>query len=148
MVGEKITLDGREFIGVAQNLSASQDDYIIARVRQCGAMDVLTDHDGAPQRTQEEKAEELLTRIMVSGKTSEILAGCLTESGKKWTRESADKNAKIFAEITDADEKLAMRRSVTMFVAGFFSFGDRSSANSPKSSNPTGKVRRTRNAAA
>jgi hypothetical protein len=147
MLEDLITLDGRKFRGDAQSLSASQDDYIIARLRQCGAMDILTDNDGGPSRTKEQKAEDLLTRILLSGKTAEILAGCLTEEGTKWTRSEADRNAAIFSEITDTAEKLTMRQSVTMFVAGFFTFGERASESSPKSSNPTGKAHRSGNAA-
>lgn len=132
---ESFTLDGRKFRPVGMALTASQDDYILGHLRLAGALEALSGADGV-ERASEAKAEELLTRILVSGRAPRILAGCLTEEGKRWTREEADRNAAIFAEITDADEKLAMRAAVVRIVVGFFSFGKESSATSRKSSSP------------
>lgn len=140
---ESFTLDGRKFRPVGMALTASQDDYILGHLRLAGALEALSGADGV-ERASEAKAEELLTRILVSGRAPRILAGCLTEEGKRWTREEADRNAAIFAEITDADEKLAMRAAVVRIVVGFFSFGKESSATSRKSSSPKGPRETTR----
>lgn len=143
---DTITLDGRKFTGISQALTANQDDYILAHLRLAGALEVLSDLDGV-QRTKEKRAEDLLTHILLSGRTHHILAGCLTEDGKTWGRAEADSNAKRFAAITDHVEKKAMRTAIVGFVVDFFGFGERSSETSPKSSSPTEKGRRTKNAA-
>lgn len=146
MLDGKYTLDGRNFTGISHSLSANQDDYIVAHLRLAGALEVLQDLDGV-RRSPEQRAEDLLTKILLAGKTHHVLAGCLTEDGTKWSRESADANAARFSAITDPVEKTAMRSFVVEFVAVFFSFVARSSATSRKSSSPTGKGRRTRSAA-
>jgi len=128
-----VTLDGREFRAVGQALTASQDDYILAHLRLAGALEVLSGADGQ-ERDRERKAEELLTRVLLSGRAQHILAGCLTEDGKKWTRAEADRNAATFAEISDAGEKAAMRDAIVRIVVGFFSFGKESSETSRSSS--------------
>lgn len=142
---DTLKLDGREFEGISQALSANQDDYILAHLRLSGAMDILADADG--QRTPEKKAEDLLTQILLSGRSSFILAGCLTEVGKKWDREEANRNAGAFALIRNEDEKTTMRESIVRFVIGFFSLGERSSTSSPRSSTKVAKAQRTASAA-
>lgn len=143
---QSFKLDGREFRGVSQSLTAAQDDYLLAHLRRCGAVEALTDIDGV-QRPQEERAELLLTQIMLSGETFHVLAGCLTEVGKKWSRAEAERNAAAFAEITVSEEKLRIRAALVNFVIGFFVSGAKSSATSQKSSSPTRRDRRTKNAA-
>jgi hypothetical protein len=143
---ETITLDGRKFQGISQALTANQDDYILAHLRLAGAIEVLSDLDSV-QRSKEKRAEDLLTQILLSGRTHHILAGCLTEEGKVWSRKEADANAARFAGITDLAEKTAMRNSIVSFVIGFFTLGELSSESSPKSSSPSGKGLRTRSAA-
>ena len=114
-----ITLDGRKFRGISQSLAANQDDYLLGHLRKAGAINVLSDLDGVT-RTIEQRAEDLLTQILLSGSTHQILAGCLTEEGKVWSRAEADANAARFAEITDFAEKIEMRKSIVTFVVGFF----------------------------
>jgi hypothetical protein len=144
---ETITLDGRKFHSISQDLSANQDDYILAHLRLAGAIEVLNDLDGK-KRSKEKRAEDLLTQILLSGRTHNILAGCLTEDEKVWNRQDADANAARFAAITDIDEKTEMRQSIVRFVIGFFSLGEPSSEISPKSSSRSAKVPRTKSAAA
>ncbi|MGH9207374.1 MAG: hypothetical protein ACRD1G_12575, partial [Acidimicrobiales bacterium] len=126
---ETISLDGRKFTGIAQSLTANQDDYILAHLRLAGAIEVLDDLDGVT-RTKEKRAEDLLTRILLSGRTHHILAGCLTEDGKLWNRKDAEANAERFGAITDVSEKTEMRKSIVTFVIGFFSLGEPSSETS------------------
>lgn len=141
---ELITLDGRKFAGISQALTANQDDYILAHLRLAGAIEVLSDLDGVT-RTKEQRAEDLLTQILLSGRTHHILAGCLTEEGKTWTRKEADANAARFAALTDIADKTAMRSSIVGFVIGFFSSGEPSSETSRKSSSRSEKVPPTKN---
>jgi hypothetical protein len=136
---EIITLDGRKFRGLTEALTASQDEYILAHVRAAGSVEVFNDLDGV-KRSPAKRAEDLLTRIMLSGQTHHILAGCLTEEGKAWNRKEADANAERFAAITNLDDKLAMRREIVGFVAGFFLSGEPSSETSQKSSSRSAKV--------
>jgi hypothetical protein len=143
---DTITLDGRKFTGISQALTANQDDYILAHLRLAGAIEVLSDLDGVT-RTKEKRAEDLLTQILLSGRTHHILAGCLTEDGKVWSRKEADANAARFAGLTDIAEKTAMRESIVKFVIGFFSLGATSSESSQKSSSRSAKVPPTKSAA-
>jgi hypothetical protein len=143
---DTITLDGRKFTGISQDLTANQDDYILAHLRLAGAIEVLSDLDGVT-RTKEKRAEDLLTQILLSGRTHYILAGCLTEDGKVWSRKEADANAARFAGITDIAEKTAMRSSIVKFVIGFFSLGEPSSETSQKSSSRSEKAPPTKSAA-
>jgi hypothetical protein len=149
---EAIRIDGRDFEGVSQELSAAQDDYIIGQLRLAGALEILAapqTHapNGLSSRPQarsaavegpavsaEALAEALLTQILISGRAAQVLAGCLTESGKKWSAPEADRNAAIFSAITDPTQKLAMREALIGFVTGFFLFATASAKTSPKSS--------------
>ncbi len=143
---ETMVLDGRKFTGITQSLTANQDDYILAHLRLAGAMDILAGLDET-ERTQEKRAEDLLTAILLSGETHHVLAGCLTEEGRVWNRKDAEANAARFAAITDHEEKRAMRSSIVRFVIGFFQLGEPSSETSRKSSNPSAKVPPIKNAA-
>ena len=143
---EAIIIGGRKFFGTDDSLPAAQDEFILARLRKCGAMDVLNGHDGVA-RTQEERSSALLTAIMLAGETSNVLAGILTEEGKKWNRAVAFENAVMFGEVTDPQEKLAMRAGVRDVVIGFFLPGAPSSGTSQKSSSPSEKVHPIKSAA-
>lgn len=144
---DSIRLDGRDFDGASESLSAAQDDYILAHLRQSGAIEALSGLDGKP-RDEDHRAEDMLTSILLSGRKFHILAGCLTEHGRKWSRLEADRNAALFSEITDPLEKAAMNKSVVGFVIGFFRSGEASPATSRKSSSRKGKVLPTGSAAA
>lgn len=113
---ELITLDGRKF-SVTESRTAKQKAYFRGHLRQAGAA-VLSDVDGV-KRTPEQLAEDLLTQILVSGTNHKILAGALTEDGKVWSREEADRNAVRFAEITSVEETDAMRSFIVSLVIGF-----------------------------
>jgi hypothetical protein len=132
MQTDSITIGGRKFHGVGQELSAAQDDYLIGHIRLAGALDLVL----AATRDPETTAEALLTQIMISGRSPYILAGCLTEEGKQWTYEEAKHNAEFFAVVTNNDDKLAMRTAMVGFVVGFFQFATAFARTSPKSSRP------------
>jgi hypothetical protein len=137
---DAIELDGRKFHGVTQALSAAQDDYILGHLRRSGAMEILTEADGK-KRPDEKRAELMLTAILLAGETHHIVAGCVTEVGKKWTREEAIRNAEAFAGLTDSEEKRQMRMLIIHLVIAFFGLGARSQAISASSSSPTETVR-------
>jgi hypothetical protein len=143
---DTITLDGRKFTGISQALTANQDDYILAHLRLAGAIEVLSDLDGI-KRTKEQRAEDVLTRILLSGRKYHVLAGCFIEDGKVWNRTEADANAARFAAITDAEEKKAMTSSIVEVVLGFFFLGAASLEISRRSSSRSAKAPHTRNAA-
>ncbi len=127
-----IIIDGRQFQGVTQELSAAQDDYIIGQLRLAGALDLLMAARSTPS---EEVAEALLTQILVSGRAAHVLAGCLTEAGKEWSFEDAAHNSVRFASSTSAEDKKAMRAAIVGFVVGFFQYANQFAGISPKSSN-------------
>ncbi len=133
-----ITIDNREFQGVTQELSAAQDDYLIGQLRLAGALELVAVPVKAPKDPAgplpEDRAEALLTQILISGRAAQVLAGCLTETGKRWTFEEAQRNAQVFAAVTDAAQKAAMRTALIEFVLGFFLYATASVATSPRSS--------------
>ncbi len=138
-----IHLDGREFRMIDQGMTAAQDDYLMGQLRLAGAIDVVA---LMKTETAQEKASELLTRILVSGRAPQILAGCMTEVGKKWKRADAERNAEIFGDITDPTDKERMRSSILAFVLGFFPSGEDSSRTSPNSSIPNAEELHTASA--
>ena len=126
-------LCGLDFEPTGQAMTARQDAYLMGQLRLAGVIDVLATMRDADV---EAKSSELLTRILVSGRAPEILAGLLTEPGKKWNQKRADELAELFGDATDREDKDLMRKSIVAFVLGFFLSGDRSSTTSPNSSTP------------
>jgi hypothetical protein len=131
MADETFTLDGRQFFGVKQNLTAAQDNYLLYWLGQAGATDVLLNLASGVK--PESNAIALLQKILGSGYASNVLAGVLTESEKKWSRDEAGRNAKIFDDITDVGEKTIMRSALVGLVADFFLLAEVSRTTSPKS---------------
>ena len=140
-----ITLDGRDFESSLKGLTAAQDHFVLGHLRLAGAVDLFIPGCAL---TIEEKRVELVTRLLISGRATLIVAGILTERGTKWTRAEAEKNALRFNDITDLDEKTRLRETLSAWVLGFFPLGEHSSASSPRSSSPTGEDRGITNAEA
>lgn len=140
---QTIHLCGLDFELIGHSITARQDDYLMGHLRLAGVIDVVATMREADA---EEKSAELLTRILCSGHAPEILAGLLTESGRKWNRKRADEFATMFADATDPIDKATMRSSMISFVLGFFLSGDRSSTSSPKSSIPNSEEPTTESA--
>jgi hypothetical protein len=128
--GDTIVIAGLTFHGVSQELPAAQDHYLVGQLRLAGCLDFLINVKGTP----EEAAEGLLTQLLVSGRASQVLSGCLTEQGKKWSVSSAEANADMFDQVKDAESKRAMRDALLGFVLGFFRYATASVATSRKSS--------------
>lgn len=134
-------LDGREFTGVDRAITAAQNDYIQAHLALAGVTDLLVELSQTPEPERLPKLRrEFIARILLSGRKSSILAGCLTETGKKWTRLEADRNAAIFDELTDAKELEEMSSGLAGIVFAFFQYAEISSKTSPKSSSPNVEV--------
>jgi hypothetical protein len=143
----EIKLDGREFESVTQVLTARQQDFVTVNLRLSGASEILaTNSPSDDVQTKANKAEACVNRILESGRKYKLLAGLLTEKGKTWKREDAERNAEIFAESRDPDEQQRMNAHLLDFVLVFFRFGEVSSTTSPTSSNPTEKGRDTSSA--
>ncbi len=127
-----ITIDSRQFHGVTnEELSAAQDDYIVGQLRLAGAIEAFF---AAAENPDDANAEALLTQLMVSGRSSQLLAGCLTEVGKRWTIEEAQRNAERFATTTKPEDKTAMRTAIVGFVLCFFQYALQFALTSRKSS--------------
>jgi hypothetical protein len=142
---ETIKLDGREFQGPTQAITANQNNFLMAHLRSSGALEILTDADGK-KRKDRQRADLLLTEILLRGQAGNVLAGCLAEVGKKWNREEAIRNAEAFGEITDAAEQREMHRVLVHFVIAFFELGATSRRTSGKSSNPKNEAPLTESA--
>lgn len=129
-------LDGREFDdGVTQQITAAQNDYLFGHLRIAGILDLLEKANGVTDEAALNAIrEEFATRILLSGEKGKIIAGCLTEQGKKWSRVEADRNAVAFDAITDAEEQGHMTRALVTMVWAFFPLGENSLETSPKSS--------------
>ena len=126
-----VKLDGRQFRGIT--LTTNQDDYILEHLLLSGAMGVLADKTPPP----ESRCELLLTTLYASGRKQHILAGMLTEVGKKWTRAEADRNAAAFSEITDEDEKITIHAAILRFVLSFLEGRKKASASAGNFKEPT-----------
>lgn len=129
---EVITIGGRHFHGITQELPAAQDHYLIGQLRLAGALELIGNSKADP----EDASVALLTQLLVSGRAHHVLAGCLTEEGKAWNVEEARHNATLFAETRDDADKRAMRDALLGLVLGFFQYATASVATSLKSSNP------------
>jgi hypothetical protein len=130
-----ITIGGRQFHGIIEAMTGRQDDFILTQLRRSGAMDVLA---ALPKDATDEQrnaaSDEMFNRIVESGRKYKLLAGLLTEEGKKWTQASAEANAEQFAELTGTEDKVTMSGAVMRHVVLFFQFGAASSTTSPNSS--------------
>jgi hypothetical protein len=145
---ELITIDGRQFRGIGEAMSARQDDFILSQLRRSGAMDVLAALPKEATAEEKDKAsDEMFNRIVESGRKFKLLAGLLTEDGKTWTQESAEANAARFAEITATADKVTMSKEVMRLVVHFFRFGAGSSTTSPNSFSQSDAAPDTKNAA-
>jgi hypothetical protein len=134
-------LDGREFEEPSQAITAAQNDYVVGNLRLAGAIDTL--YEVKPKSSEVELAElreTMLTKIMVSGLKAKIVAGNLTEVGKKWSRAEADRNAERFDAIADVDEQTVMTAALVRLVIRFFQSAGILSRSSPRSSNPSDAV--------
>jgi hypothetical protein len=141
-------LDGREFESVSQRITAAQNDYLTGHLRLSGVTELFLQlGDNPSEEKLQPIREQFITRILLSGRKSAIIAGYLTEVGKKWTRLEADRNAERFDAITDTDEQALMTSSLAGVVAGFFQYAGKSLASSPRSSNPSDAVPSTESAA-
>lgn len=130
-----IMIGGRKFRGVTQELTAAQDHYLMGHLTLAGALEYLAKKGAAPHEVAE-AAVRMCTRILVSGRACQILAGCLIEEGKTWTHESAEANAAFFRELRDSDSKNAMSEGLLGLVLGFFRYATASVATSQKSLSP------------
>jgi hypothetical protein len=153
---EVIHLAGREFHGVDQGLTMAQNDFVLSLLDEIGTEEprdpketIETASDIVAKIARGDKsdgiAQRLLRKILKSGRASDLLAGLLTEKGKRWTRSDALRNAEMFADIRDSDAQIKMRNEVVSFVFGFFLSGEASSKTSPKSSSQNEKAPGTSN---
>lgn len=132
---DSIRLAGKEFTLLDQQMTAAQQDYLSARFNRAGVTDLFVMPGQKPTEDELVKLRsEFVARILESGQKSFLLAGMLTEVGKKWSRVDADKNAALFDAITDRAEKEIMSESFVVWSMAFFLSAAKSSMTSPSSS--------------
>jgi hypothetical protein len=148
---QTIRLDGREFHGPTQALTMDQNDFVTTVLEDCGASPIMDEiirdairkkggkAAAVDDKPPEQRVHSLLRKIVAAGKSTDVVAGLLTEKGKKWKRADAIRNAAIFKEITDTGEQVRMRGTIVAFAFAFFLYGEASSETSPKSSIPNEK---------
>jgi len=145
---ETIKIDGREFHGITESMSARQDDFILTQLRQSGAMEVLAAlPKNASTAERDAASDAMFNKILESGRKYRLLAGLLTEQGKKWSHAQAEANAEHFAELSGTEDKLTMNRELMRLVVLFFRFGAESSTTSPNSSSQSDAAPSTGSAA-
>src|SRR5260370_17093828 len=107
-----ITLDGRKFTDVLHApFVANQDDYVLAHLRLAGdVVKVFNDLDGV-QRTKEQRADDLFTQILLSGRTYYILPGILIAEGKVCSPAQANSNPAPFPPIPNLNHNKTTRHS-------------------------------------
>ncbi len=143
-----VKLDGRDFAMIDQTITAAQNDYIQGQLALAGVNDLLVAAAGKPpEDVLSAYRREFITKILLSGRKANILAGCLVEVGNKWTRAEADRNAARFDDITDPAEIQAMTNSLASIVISFFQSAETFSKTSPRSSNPSDADHGTENGA-
>ena len=143
-------LDEREFAAIDQAITAAQNDYIVGHLRVAGALEVFEGlgPDKPTEFSIKNAQIDLVTKIFISGQKSFILAGCLTETGKKWSRLEADRNAARFNEITDQADLDLMTSLVVKAVIDFFQHAVQSLETSRKAaSSPSEEVPATKSTA-
>jgi hypothetical protein len=135
-------LDGREFSPVDRSITAAQNDYIQVHLTLAGVTDLLVELTQiADEHEREAKLKrEFLTRIIVSGQKPFLIAGCYTETGKKWSRDEANRNAKIFDELTEEADIVTMQTTLALVLLDFFQLAETSWKTSRKSSSPKSGV--------
>lgn len=140
-------LDGREFSPVDRSITAAQNDFIQSHLTLAGVTDLLVELTQISDEKEREATlrREFLTRILVSGQKSFLIAGCFVEVGKKWTRVEANRNAAIFDELTDPDDIATMQTTLALVLLDFFQLAETSSKTFRKSSSPKSGVPATGN---
>lgn len=124
-------LDGREFSGLDRLITAAQNDYLVGHLRLAGSLEVVEALGPKPTELAIDNARiDLVTKIFASGQKSFILAGLLTEDGKKWSRLEADRNAARFDETTDPADLELMTSLIVRAVIDVFSVLGKSSSPS------------------
>jgi len=147
--GAAIVIDVRKVVGTTETLTAAQDDFVLVALTETSALETIAAFKKeATTEAREERARSLITNVLKSGKQFQLLAGFLTEKGKKWTRDDALRNAERFADVTEMSEKLVMHEVLVVHVYRFFPLGALSSTISPNSSSQSEKAPDTSNAEA
>ena len=137
-----LILDGRTFEFTLSLLTAAQDNFVVGHLRAAGVYDIFAQDS---RLSLEEKRIELLTRLLISGHATAVLAGMITEAGKNWNQRDADRNAQRFNDITDLAEKDRLREVLGGIVLSFFPLGEKSSPTSPSYSSRSGEDHDTGN---
>jgi hypothetical protein len=116
-VSKVISLGGRWF-APAESLSSRQDGWCIVQLEDAGLLALIT--AGKQGLDDEPTARRVVVAALRSDKFHHILAGFLVESDVPWTPESAEQNAKFFADISDLESKQAMLNVFVGLLHGFF----------------------------
>jgi hypothetical protein len=93
------------------------------------------------------KDGDVLGAILDAGCASKLLAGLITEDGRKWTRDEALSNVAFFDGLTDDTEYEQYLAALESLLAGFFPRSGSSSTASPTSSRARRKTSAEKRAA-
>lgn len=101
----------------------AHDAYILKRWRRFGLSSIaptLESGKRAPNDVLGTEIDRLIADAFESGLLYEVLAGMLVEEGIPWSVSWANDAVKVFAAITDADEKQIIYNSLSDIITDFF----------------------------
>lgn len=131
---EPFSVGGRTF-RIATETTMRQDGYIWTLQQQTGIDQLLKEFD--PAKDLSEFTMALIAKAYDDGHMFELLGAIVEEVGpikRKWTLDAAKERAEFFAELTSAQDKVALRHAMSAVILGFFVSGLLSSGTSAKSS--------------
>ena len=112
--------DGRKF-KITEATTSRQDMWVMTRLDQAG-LEVIAATYNTPDKL-DQLAIKCVEAAYENGTLYEILAGILVEDGKKWTQESARKNAEYFSDLTDQNDKNAINGPIVSILMLYFASG-------------------------
>lgn len=129
---EPIVVAGRTFRPTMKT-TFEQDFFVVELMSQTS----VTKLSAARGDELDKVAEEVILNAYRSGNLFRLLAGMTVEEGKKWTIKSAEENAIFFAELSEPEDKDAIREALIGILLSFFVDAEKFSAISRTSSSVT-----------
>lgn len=128
----EITVQGRKFLAV-NDTTFEQDIYIMQLLEESGLQKLAAEFDITKDDISDVSTKVIVTAFS-TGKLFELVAASVEEIGVVWSVEQAKLNAIFFRQLTDPQDKAALKSSIVAVILGFFVSGLLSSKSSEFSS--------------
>lgn len=115
--GLVLTIQGRTFI--QESPTFEQEMYIMQQVVEAGL-------DGAPLQLDpsgkdlETKVKSVIVQAFKAGILFRLMAALVVEEGRPWTVELAEEQARLFASVTDPEDKKQLQPALVGGLLAFF----------------------------